>query len=212
MPEPRSEPVEDPREWPTSPVASPVRKRRKKGKKPGTETAIWDGFVKAPTQLETTIQESLLYPLWSAQGVVLLVLFPPILWLISGFLFALVAGMMNGPQRFLLPIAIASDPDRRGTLGCAWLRAALSRPRARFDRQSARSIRRDGRNSSSRASFSAWDDGFGPGLSEASSAEFRRSFTGSGAGISTCSTRSSSPNCSPSAQSTPHGTPGRDLA
>jgi hypothetical protein len=81
----RPEPAEEEApEWPTTPRAVPPgKKRRKKRDRPGSETAIWDGFVKAPKQLETTIQESLLYPFWGAQGVVFLVVFPPILWVVS---------------------------------------------------------------------------------------------------------------------------------
>ena len=71
------------REWPTTSRGIAGQEEAQEGQETGTETAIWDGFIKAPTQLETTIQESLLYPLWGAQGVVLLVVFPPILWLIS---------------------------------------------------------------------------------------------------------------------------------
>jgi hypothetical protein len=85
-------------------VAAPARKKRRKKRAPaGPETAIWDGFVKAPKQLETTIQESLLYPLWGAQGVVLLVLFPPILWILSVPALSFVAGMSGGFPSLILP-------------------------------------------------------------------------------------------------------------
>ena len=64
------EPVIDRREaGPSQMVATPVKKKkRRKRTSSGHETAIWDGFVKAPTHLETTIQESLLYPFWGARG------------------------------------------------------------------------------------------------------------------------------------------------
>jgi hypothetical protein len=107
----------DPTEWPTTSVTAPSRKkkkRRRSGTESGHETAIWDGFVKAPTQLETTIQESLLYPLWGAQGVVLLTFFPPVLWLISLVVIA-IGSVITGPTLIatlprllvLLPFAAA---------------------------------------------------------------------------------------------------------
>jgi hypothetical protein len=98
--EPRRDAEQDAPDWSAAPVNIPVPKRSKKRKKPASETAIWDGFVKAPTRLETTIQESLLYPLWGAQGVVLLIVFPPILWMVSVVALTVTAGFTNGFQTF----------------------------------------------------------------------------------------------------------------
>ena len=69
-----------PSEEPTARVLSPSR--RKKARKPAATdaTEIWDGLVTAPSQTETAISESLLYPLWGATGVALLLFLPPLLW------------------------------------------------------------------------------------------------------------------------------------
>ncbi len=92
-----------------SPVApSKPKKRAKRRAIASSETAIWDGLIKAPAQLETSLGESLLYPLWGGTGVVLLVLFPPLLWLTSvPFVPVLIAlwstdGVPSLPAYFLL--------------------------------------------------------------------------------------------------------------
>ncbi len=66
-------------------VETRVKPRKKKKKKaaPVHETAIWDGLVKAPNTCENGIGGSLLYPLWGSTGIVLLILFPPLLWITS---------------------------------------------------------------------------------------------------------------------------------
>ncbi|GAC1463074.1 MAG: hypothetical protein NVSMB9_00080 [Isosphaeraceae bacterium] len=58
-----------------------THKKRKKIKANPTE--IWEGFVAAPRHLETGLSQSLLYPLWGTTGLMLLVLFPPLLWISS---------------------------------------------------------------------------------------------------------------------------------
>lgn len=62
-------------------VASrPKKPKRRKPISAGAETAIWDGLVKVPDRLESSIPESLLYPLRGATGIALLVFLPPLLW------------------------------------------------------------------------------------------------------------------------------------
>ena len=65
--------------WPPA-VVEAARRKRKANAKPGHETAIWDGFVKAPDRLENRLGQSLLYPLWGANGIASLVVFPPLFW------------------------------------------------------------------------------------------------------------------------------------
>jgi hypothetical protein len=63
----------------------PPRPRKKKAKRKAAEaqpTTIWDGLVKPPDGPEG-LRQSLLYPLWGATGIALLVILPPLLWLTS---------------------------------------------------------------------------------------------------------------------------------
>jgi hypothetical protein len=61
----------------------PPRPRKAKRKSAGAgSTAIWDGLVKAPGRPEE-MRESLLYPLWGATGVAVLVILPPLLCITS---------------------------------------------------------------------------------------------------------------------------------
>jgi hypothetical protein len=58
------------------------KKRRRRPKADASSTAIWDGLRKPPSRPET-LRESLLYPLWGATGVSMLVALPPLLWITS---------------------------------------------------------------------------------------------------------------------------------
>jgi hypothetical protein len=65
-------------------ASTPVKARKTSRKKASAdETAIWDGLIQAPARPEVSLRESLLYPLWGATGVALLVIFPPLLWFAS---------------------------------------------------------------------------------------------------------------------------------
>lgn len=88
---PEAAPVEPPPPGDVRPDADaadpvPPRPRRQRKRKPGGDgrapTAIWDGLIKPPDRPEG-LRESLLYPLWGATGVALLVILPPLLWLTS---------------------------------------------------------------------------------------------------------------------------------
>lgn len=57
--------------------------KKKKASARTNETAIWDGLIAAPSRPETRLRDSLLYPLWGATGVALLVIFPGLLWVTS---------------------------------------------------------------------------------------------------------------------------------
>ncbi len=73
--------VPEPAPIPIEPKPKP--RKKKKTAAPCRETAIWDGLVKAPRTCESGIGTSLLYPFWGTTGIVLLILFPPLLWITS---------------------------------------------------------------------------------------------------------------------------------
>lgn len=75
--------VPEDQEQARSPAPPPPRSKRPRKRSPAPETEIWDGFVKAPERLETRVSESLLYPLWGANGIAFLVLWPPLLWFLT---------------------------------------------------------------------------------------------------------------------------------
>jgi hypothetical protein len=79
---------------PTTLVAARTQEKPKRlGKRARKlETDIWDGMIRAPTKPETRLRESLLYPLWGATGIALLVFLPPLLFFAS----AMVAGAVSG--------------------------------------------------------------------------------------------------------------------
>ena len=81
---------------PDAPAPPSPRKRRKRHPAAGAETAIWDGLIAAPTRPETRLRDSLLYPLWGATGVALLVLMTPILCLSSVMFFEGVRTLIEG--------------------------------------------------------------------------------------------------------------------
>jgi hypothetical protein len=64
------------------------------------ETAIWDGLIQVPVRPESGLRESLLYPLWGATGVALLVLTPPLLWITSVPLLTTIAAFSGQDSPF----------------------------------------------------------------------------------------------------------------
>lgn len=98
-PEPTGAP--EPADSPSKP--KPKRKRKRQASSI-QETAIWDGLLTPPRGAENSLRANLLYPLWGANGVASLILFPPLLWLTSapalGGLIAIFEG--NGSQFALL--------------------------------------------------------------------------------------------------------------
>lgn len=74
-----------------TPPAKPKRKKRR-----GHETEIWNGLIKPPPQPESRLRESLRYPFWGATGVALLVIFPPILWVVSIMVMLLGSAVVMG--------------------------------------------------------------------------------------------------------------------
>ena len=89
-------------------------------------TAIWDGLIKAPARPETRIQESLLYPLWGATGVALLVLGPPLLWFISVPFLTGVQAFTGTESRFGLGMLLIMI---LGPLAASLIQLAISRSR-----------------------------------------------------------------------------------
>ena len=73
-----------------------------------------EGLIRAPDQLETRLCDSLLYPLWGATGLSLLIFMPPFFWLtslptISVVVLLLAEGLSATTQfgvMFLLPMAL----------------------------------------------------------------------------------------------------------
>ena len=105
------------------PVPDPPRpKKRKKKSKQGGETEIWDGLVRPPSHLETTLGESLLYPFWGATGVALLIIFPPILTVVSAMVFLVVGAFQFGSGLVKLMSVVWTIPIGLGLLGtCGFL-------------------------------------------------------------------------------------------
>jgi hypothetical protein len=108
---------------PTTGVRRRARKRRKAAG--ATEsTAIWNGLIRVPDQRETRVRDSLLYPLWGASGIALLVFLPPLLWFPSLFFITAVVALSGTDTPFriaMLLILIPSALSLGGVLGYALL-------------------------------------------------------------------------------------------
>ncbi|WP_422926717.1 hypothetical protein [Singulisphaera sp. PoT] len=78
---PSSEPIEADRLPTSSPRPNKTPKKRRRQEQRPTEN--WDGFLPAPDRPEQRLRTSLLYPLWGATGISLLIFAPPLLWLTS---------------------------------------------------------------------------------------------------------------------------------
>ncbi len=83
-------------EGPNVQVAARTRKKKRR-RSSSSNTNIWDGLVAAPSRPETTLRESLLYPLWGASGVAILVFLPPLLW-ITSILFITMLTALTGKE------------------------------------------------------------------------------------------------------------------
>ena len=104
-----SEPTPEPE---VSALPKPRRKRRR-----GQETEIWNGLIKTPSQPETRLRESLRYPFWGATGVALLVIFPPILWVVSIMAMVLGGALLMGIGLVKLVSLISMIPVALGVFG-----------------------------------------------------------------------------------------------
>ena len=95
-----------------APSAKPKRKKRR-----GPETEIWNGLIKPPAQPESRLRESLRYPFWGATGVALLVIFPPILWLVTIVVMVLGSALVLGSGLVKIVSLISMIPAGLGLLG-----------------------------------------------------------------------------------------------
>lgn len=93
----------------------PTKPRKKKRKRGAfVDTAIWDGFVKAPARTESSLGESLLYPFWGASGITLLGFLPPLLWIVSVPLITMVAALSGNESPFRIGALLILIPATLG--------------------------------------------------------------------------------------------------
>ncbi len=85
-------------------------KKRKRRKASGSETNIWNGLVAAPSRPESSFRDSLLYPLWGASGISILVFLPPLLWITSIPFITMVIALSGNESRFSLPALLLCIP------------------------------------------------------------------------------------------------------
>ncbi len=108
VPEPVTETVEPP----------PEQRQKKKKKRPEkASTAIWDGIIQPPRE-PNGIRASFLYPFWGATGVALLVILPPILWLMSVPFVTMIIAFTGQDTPFRVGAMLALIPSFLG-LSCA---------------------------------------------------------------------------------------------
>ena len=110
---------------PEGPTAPPGRRRFRQR----------EGLIRPPHQLETRLRDSLLYPLWGATGLSLLVVMPPFFWLTSLPIISVVAVLLaeglSASTRFGVDV-----PGRHRAVLCpgAELHAPVPGPGARLER------------------------------------------------------------------------------
>jgi hypothetical protein len=109
-------PEADPSSSRPAPRAAARAKERRK-KSATNSTAIWNGLVKAPDRPETHLRESLLYPLWGASGIALLVFLPPLLWFASLFFITAVVALAGSDTPFRVPMLLVLIPSGLGLGG-----------------------------------------------------------------------------------------------
>ncbi|MCA1684646.1 MAG: hypothetical protein LC745_01420 [Planctomycetia bacterium] len=82
----------------------------------GLKTTIWNGVVKAPGRVETGLRDSLLYPLWGANGIALLVFLPPLLWFASVPTITMVTALSGSESAFGVGAMLILIPSGLGLL------------------------------------------------------------------------------------------------
>jgi hypothetical protein len=112
-------PIPEPAPTPSKP------RRRKRRTDPSRATAIWDGLIAKPKAAETSLRESLLYPLWGGTGVAALVILTPPLWftsiLVVGGLSAVSSGNGGPPALMGLLMSLPAMLGLFAVLGYALL-------------------------------------------------------------------------------------------
>ena len=96
-------------EGPSVQVAARTR-RKKRLRSSSPDTDIWDGLVAAPSRPETTLRESLLYPLWGASGVAILVFLPPLFWITSVPFITMLTALMGNQSGFSIAALLICIP------------------------------------------------------------------------------------------------------
>lgn len=95
---------------PSSYSASRVRSPRNSQGSNSAHQSKWNGLIRVPSQPESRLRESLLYPLWGETGIALLLLIPPLLWLTTSPLLSIFLAWGNGSITGPLSLMLALLP------------------------------------------------------------------------------------------------------